>query len=116
MEEVELHPKASNCNIGCRVPFLSFITDIIVGAAAGDDPETECNLLLESLGSGPSNATNNGAIVSAFEELLDKFGLECVVFLPITEASQPTGKKCVLRSKLGEGKVEIRLRFDPYSA
>lgn len=107
--EDDWHPKPSNCNIGCRVPFLSFIADLIVGPAVADDPEAECHALMATLCS--YDLQDQTRIISTFEELTDKFGLECVVFLPIAEFVQPTGKKCVLRSKLGEGKVEIRLRL-----
>jgi hypothetical protein len=110
MEESS-HSKVSNCDIGCRVPFLSFFADLIAGAAPLD-PDAESTALLSKM--LVSKETSSGRIIASFEELIDKFGIECVVFLPSADASQPTGKKCILRSKLGDGKAEIRLRLEEF--
>jgi hypothetical protein len=58
---------------------------------------------------------STGDFLSKFEYLLDKYGVEAVLFLTSrriqkTSGSVALGKKCVIRSRLAESKVEFRIR------
>lgn len=96
----------SNCNIGCKIPLLW-----VFGITSADEvPVTQESLLAEiSKTPVPSGSEYATEVLPVFEDLLDSFGLECVVFLA-SGAKSPTGKKCVVRSPSGEGRGEIRLR------
>ena len=103
--------RTSNCNAGCRIPFFSYVQEFVLGTQLTAGPEAENAALLDSvviLGFEDEDEYKFG-ILPKVELLLDKFGIECVVFYP-TEDAMPTGKKAILRSRLGEGRVEIRLR------
>jgi hypothetical protein len=54
--------------------------------------------------------------LTKFEQLLDKFGIEAVLFLTSrrireTSGNVALGKKCVIRSRFAEPKVEFRIRY-----
>ena len=49
-------------------------------------------------------------VLPQLETLLDKHGIEVVIYLPTSKRNRPIGKKCVIRSKKGEARVEFRVR------
>ena len=100
----------SNCTNGCRIPFLSYFEGFLLGAQI---EQSEDAVLLDSVmfsGFVDEEEYGNG-ILPKVETLLDKYGIDCVVFYPTSDGLAPTGKKATIRSKMGEGRVEIRLRF-----
>ena len=73
-----------------------------------DDGPTE-EALIESL----TKPLEDNEFLSNFQQILDKFGMEAVLFLKIHRASRwfkISGKRCSMRSKMGFTGLEFRIR------
>ena len=75
-----------------------------------DGPSEES--LIEIL-TKPIEPANNADFLTNFERLLDRFGIEAVLFLKVHRASRwfkISGKRCSMRSKMGFTGLEFRIR------
>ena len=75
-----------------------------------DGPSEET--LIETL-IKPIEPANNADFLTCFERLLDRFGIEAVLFLKVHRASRwfkISGKRCSMRSKMGFTGLEFRIR------
>ena len=76
-----------------------------------DDGPTE-EALIDSL-TRPSDTSDDTEFLSNFEKILDRYGIETVLFLKIHRASRwfkISGKRCSMRSKMGFTGLEFRIR------
>jgi len=91
---------------GVWLPWLSASDDKSSGGAL-DDPET----LVDSICSASLLPDYAERVLPQMETLLDKHGIESVVYLPTKAGGQqPVGKKCMIRSKLTDPRIEFRVR------
>ena len=99
-------------------PISIFFSPSVVGlkdgsndATAVDDGPSE-ESLIETL-TKPIEPENNADFLTNFERLLDRFGIEAVLFLKVHRASRwfkISGKRCSMRSKMGFTGLEFRIR------
>ncbi len=113
------HAAVSNCNTGCLFSPLLLLASWGLTPDPHIDTTESLKAHLLTLMQTITNTTVVDlsdeeyvtSILPSFEEIIERFGLECVVFLPTPFDKSPTGKKAVVRSPYNEGKAEIRLRF-----
>jgi hypothetical protein len=91
---------------GIWIPFLS----TNAGEAATSSSE-EAESIIDSILTASVLPNYQEKVLPQLEILLDKHGIESVVYLPSKGGGQlASGKKCMIRSYMGQARVEFRVR------
>ena len=91
---------------GIWIPFLSSNA----GEAATSSSE-EAESIIDSILTASVLPNYQEKVLPQLEILLDKHGIESVVYLPSKGGGQlASGKKCMIRSYMGQARVEFRVR------
>jgi len=82
------------------------------GGGGSEHAQEEAESLIDSILTGASVLPNYAErVLPQLEVLLDKHGIESVVYLPSKGGGQqPVGKKCMIRSQMDQARVEFRVR------
>lgn len=84
------------------------------GGGSADQPPSsaeEAESIIESILTATVLPNYAERVLPQLEVLLDKHGIESVVYLPAKSGGQqPVGKKCMIRSYMDQARVEFRVR------
>jgi len=81
------------------------------GGGGGAESQEEAESIIDSILTGSVLPNYAERVLPQLEVLLDKHGIESVVYLPSKAGGQqPVGKKCMIRSYMDQARVEFRVR------
>ena len=99
-------PLSNQAFCGIWVPWFG-------GSSADQTPSSaeEAETIIESILTATVLPNYAERVLPQLEVLLDKHGIESVVYLPAKSGGQqPVGKKCMIRSYMDQARVEFRVR------
>jgi hypothetical protein len=107
LEDERSGPSSSSQSVcGIWIPFFSSNS----GEAATTSTE-EAESIIDSILTASVLPNYQEKVLPQLEILLDKHGIESVVYLPSKGGGQmASGKKCMIRSYMGQARVEFRVR------
>ena len=81
------------------------------GSSAHESQQDEVESIIDSILTGSVLPNYAERVLPQLEVLLDKHGIESIIYLPSRAGGQlPVGKKCMIRSAMGQARVEFRVR------